>query len=292
MLGKLGATRLCYAGSVLRTQPDGLAQSRQPLQIGAELFGHAGVESDIEIQDLMVKALQAAGVAQVQIDLSHVAIFASLIESYPALEANLYAALQAKDQTAVRQLTAKIDAPTREALCALTELNGGLEVLALAEKRLPATPAIQRALQELTQIANALTAMQVRVSVDLSELRGYHYHSGVVFAAYAQGFAGALALGGRYDEVGKCFGRARAATGFSIDLRGIVKAQPVTHSSNAIFAPALKDAALCAKIEALRASGERVIQGFAGQEAHNGELHCKRQLIQKDGVWQVLSDAM
>lgn len=237
LLNQPGVTRLCYAGSVLRTQPDGLAQTREPLQIGAELYGHADVASDIEIQRLMIKALQAIGISQVHLDFSHVNVFGSLIESSqmaPQLEQELFAALQSKDQSAVASLAQGLSKVTREALIQLTTLNGDQSILTKAAQVLPNNPAIQKSLADLTKVSTALAAMDVTVSFDLSELRGYHYHSGIVFAAYATGYKGPLALGGRYDEVGLSFGRARAATGFSMDLRGVVTAlapAPATRKS-------------------------------------------------------------
>ena len=200
LLNHQGITRLCYAGSVLRTKPDGLALTREPLQLGAELYGHAGVASDIEIQRLLIKALQAIGISQLHIDFSHVNIFGSLIEAsaVPAqLEQDLYVALQSKDQSSLTVLSQHLDKTTREALLRLTELNGDKTILLKAAKLLPAIPAIQEALASLTQVSNALNDLDVTVSFDLSELRGYHYHSGIVFATYAQGYKGPLALGGR-----------------------------------------------------------------------------------------------
>lgn len=292
MLNNQGVTRLCYAGSVLRTSPDGLAQTREPLQLGAELFGHAGVESDIEIQRLMVKALQAAGVQSLHTDFSHVGIFGSLVSqsciSKP-LEQALYAALQSKDQSAVSSLCGSLDKPAREALISLTELNGDSKVLAEAEKRLPPTVAIQQALAELRQVSQNLDDLGVSVGFDLAELRGYHYHSGLVFAAYAQGYAGPLALGGRYDEVGLAFGRARPATGFSLDLRGVVTALPPAELSKGIFAPAVNDAGLALIIEEVRASGQVVVQELPGHEAHRNELNCDRKLVKQGNVWQIVA---
>ena len=291
MLNNQGVTRLCYAGSVLRTKPDGLAQTRQPLQLGAELFGHAGVESDIEIQRLMVNALQAAGVESLQIDFSHVGIFGSLISQNQisaSLEQALYTVLQSKDQSGVCSLAANLDKKTREALCSLTELNGDVKILDEAEKRLPASNEIKRALQDLRQVSEKLGDLGVGVSFDLSELRGYHYHSGMVFSAYAQGCAGPLALGGRYDEVGSVFGRARPATGFSLDLRGVVTALPLAEQQKGILAPYSTDTNLLAKIDALRASGQIVVQELPGHEAHKAELNCDRALVKTNSGWEVV----
>lgn len=294
LLNHKGVTRLCYAGSVLRTKPDGLAQTREPLQIGAELYGHAGVASDIEIQRLLIKALQAIGVGQLHLDYSHVNVFGSIIESSQIdlqLEQDLYAALQSKDQSTVASLARGLDNKTREALIQLTTLNGDKTILAQAAKVLPATPAIQQALESLNQAALALEGMDVSVSYDLSELRGYHYHSGMVFAAYAQGYKGPLALGGRYDEVGISFGRARPATGFSMDLRGVVTALSPVEKTPAIFAPASTDEALAIKIEALRSEGRIVVQNFAENDtaSFNDEgLNCDKQLVHYNSGWHVV----
>lgn len=290
MLNNQGVTRLCYAGSVLRTNPDGLAQTRQPMQLGAELFGHAGVEGDIEIQRLMVKTLQVSGIKALQIDFNHVGIFDALMKNTdPIFEKQLYQALQSKDQTEVKALTKDLDAVTRDALCALTELNGDVAILAEAAKRLPKTPAITKALAELLQVSDQLKDLDVGVSFDLAELRGYHYHSGMVFAAYAEGCPGPLALGGRYDEVGQAFGRARPAAGFSLDLRGLVKALPPSNVKQCILAPYGNDDSLIKKIDELRKSGEKVVQELPGHEAYVDELNFNRKLKNLDGVWQVIA---
>lgn len=294
LLNHQGITRLCYAGSVLRTKPDGLAQTREPLQLGAELYGHAGIASDIEIQRLLVKALQALGIDQVHMDFSHVNVFGSLIESSqinPQLEKDLYAALQSKDQSSVAVLAKDLDKTTREALLHLTELNGDKTILVKAAKLLPETAAIKHALEDLIKVSGALDDLGVTVSFDLSELRGYHYHSGIVFAAYAQGYKGPLALGGRYDKVGQSFGRARPATGFSLDLRGVATALPPAQSVAAIFAPASDDQTLNAKIEALRAEGCIVVQGLIGAESDMVELNCNKKLEHFNSGWHVVEIA-
>jgi len=292
MLNNQGVTRLCYAGSVLRTSPDGIAQTRQPMQLGAELFGFAGVEGDIEIQRLMVQTLQATGVKGLQVDFSHVAIFNSIIDKTKidaSLEQALYQALQSKDKTTLKSLSVDLDAATRDALCALTELSGDAKVLDEATKRLPKTAEITQALNDLKQVSQQLADLGVGISFDLAELRGYHYHSGMVFAAYAQGCPRPLALGGRYDEVGQAFGRARPAVGFSLDLRGLVKALPLPALSKAILAPFNHDQALLEKVAALRAAGEKVIQALPGTEKHQQELNCDRKLVQQNGDWQVIA---
>lgn len=291
LLNHQGVTRLCYAGSVLRTKPDGLARTREPLQLGAELYGHAGIDSDIEIQRLMIKALQAIGIQQVHLDFSHVNVFGSLIENSNIdgqLEQALYAALQSKDQSLVAQLAKALDQHTREALMHLTELNGDKAVLVKALQVLPQTPAIAQALQSLKQVADALADLDVTVSFDLSELRGYHYHSGIVFAAYAQGYKGPLALGGRYDEVGQAFGRARPATGFSLDLRGVATALPPAQPVKTIFAPASDDKTLLEKIAALRSEGHIVVQELNGVQPDMAELNCDKKLSHYNSGWHVV----
>jgi len=291
LLNHQGVTRLCYAGSVLRTKPDGLALTREPLQIGAELYGHAGIESDIEIQRLLIKALQAIGIDEIHLDFSHVNVFGSLIEASQVdaqLEQDLYAALQSKDQPAVAALTKALDHTTREALLHLTELNGDKTILTKAFQVLPATPAIKKALDSLQQVSHAIDQLGASVSFDLSELRGYHYHSGIVFAAYAKGYKGPLALGGRYDEVGQSFGRARPATGFSLDLRGVVSALPPAQSNMAIYAPVSADPTLAAKIENLRSEGRVVIEALDSADADLNELNCNQKLEHYNSGWHVV----
>lgn len=297
LLNHQGITRLCYAGSVLRTQPDGLARTREPLQLGAELYGHSGVESDIEIQQLMVKALQNLGIIEIHIDFSHVNVFGSLVDASqisPQLEQALFDALKTKDQAQVAALTVGMESDVREALLHLTQLNGDASILEKAEKLLPKTSSIQAALAELKEVSLAMDALGVTCSFDLSELRGYHYHSGIVFAAYAKGFKGPLALGGRYDEVGQIFGRARAATGFSVDLRGIVTALPPASMPTAILAPAIKSQpqefqhTLAEKIDALRAEGHIVVQEIFNTSSDPVELNCTRKLMHYASGWHVV----
>ena len=224
LLNRKGVTRLCYCGSVLHTRPAGPAATREPIQIGAEIYGHAGVGSDLEVQRLLCRALALARVKMPRMDIGHVAVFRSLVRAAgvaAAPEAELFEALQRKDLPALKGLTRGLPAKTRGALLLLPELYGGAEVLALARRRLPAIPELRRALATLRALARACP---IPASFDLAELRGYHYHSGVVFDAYCDGVAGAVGRGGRYDEVGKAFGRARPATGFSIDLRSLASA--------------------------------------------------------------------
>jgi len=232
LLNRKSVTRLCYCGSVLHTRPAAPGATREPIQLGAEIYGAAGVEADLEIQRLLCDALRLAQLRGLRLDVGHVAVFRSLAHAAGAegeLEVQLFEALQKKDLPELKSLSRKLDAKTRAALELLPELYGGAEVLDTAQKRLPKLPALSQALKTLRALAKACP---VPVSFDLAELRGYHYHSGVVFDAYCAGGSGPasasilIARGGRYDEVGKAFGRARPATGFSIDLRsvaGVVK---------------------------------------------------------------------
>ncbi len=227
LLNRSGVTRLCYCGSVLHARPASPAATREPIQIGAEIFGHAGIGSDLEIQALLCQALAVAGVKGARMDVGHVAVFRSLVQAAKLgheLEVELFEALQRKDVPSLKALTRRLDAKTRAALLLLPELYGGADVLDLAEKKLPRLPDLHKALATLRALAKACP---IPVSFDLAELRGYHYHSGVVFDAYCDGVAGAVARGGRYDEVGKAFGRPRAATGFSIELRSLASVMKI-----------------------------------------------------------------
>jgi ATP phosphoribosyltransferase regulatory subunit len=290
MLNQQGVSRLCYAGTVLRTKPDGLARTREPLQLGAELFGHAGIESDIEIQRLMIKALQLLGLQDLNIDFSHVAIFEALVRAGNVnadLEEALYAALQSKDKSQVAALGVNLDEAYRQAFVDLTDLNGDVNVLEKAANVLPKLPEIIQALANLSAVASKLSDLKVSVSFDLGELRGYHYHSGVVFAAYARGYTGPVALGGRYDEVGIAFGRARPATGFSLDLRGIVSALAPASLPKSILAPEGNEKDLLSKIEALRADGLLVIQVLPNSEVNLTELNCDSALVLRNDEWLI-----
>ena len=221
LLNRKGVTRLCYCGSVLHTRPASPGATREPVQIGAEMYGGAGVEADVEMLVLLCQALELAGVRKARVDIGHVAVFRAIAQSAkvpPELEAQLFEALQRKDVPALQELSQTLPAKTREALLLLPSLYGGAEVLEEAEEKLPKLPELKKALDTLRKLA---TTCKFPASFDLAELRGYHYHSGVVFDAYCDGVTGPVARGGRYDEVGKAFGRARPATGFSIDLRSL-----------------------------------------------------------------------
>ncbi len=293
LLNRQGVARLCYAGSVLHTQPIGLTRTRELLQIGAELYGHSGLESDLEIQQLMLQALALLDIKDVHLDLGHVGVFralASHAELDKELEAALFAALQSKDSAALQGLTQSLDANLRNALLALPTLYGHCDdVLARARKLLPDYPGIGSALDALQSISTSLQPLVSSIGIDLADLRGYHYHSGMVFAAYHAGSHDAIALGGRYDDLGKSFGRARAATGFSMDLRQLYRLLPAQASKLGVCAPHLDKAALRDKIAQLRASGEVVVVDLLGDASLRRELQCDRELVLRDGEWQVVA---
>jgi ATP phosphoribosyltransferase regulatory subunit len=291
LLNREGVTRLCYAGSVAHAQPSGLNRTREPLQIGAEIYGHAGVESDIEIQMLMVSALRVAGVQDPYLDLGHVAVFRGLMRHggiAADLESDLFKALQSKDIPTLRELVAPLDAVLRDALLLLPELYGDAAILREARQRLPDFPEVRRALTDMETIAAQLARVVPVHCFDLAELRGYHYHSGVVFAAYTKGHPSAIALGGRYDEVGQAFGRARPATGFSLDLRELAALAPPPANASPILAPhAPDDELLQRKVDALRTQGEVVIVDLPGHAATRAELRCDRRLVKRGADWQI-----
>jgi ATP phosphoribosyltransferase regulatory subunit len=290
LLNRQGTARLCYAGSVLHTQPSGLMRTREPLQIGAELYGHAGLESDLEIQQLMLEALAMLGIQGVHLDLGHIALFRALItygEVSGGLEQELFSALQGKDVPVLQNLVQDLSREIQDALLALPQLYGDIEVIGRARKILPAYPEVTAALDELERAAQQLKPLAQDVGIDLAELRGYHYHSGMVFAAYHAGSHDAIALGGRYDYVGKSFGRARPATGFSMDLRQLYGLLPSKAQPRGIIAPYKDDAKLQEKISQLRAEGHAVVVDLLGNAAHRAELNCDRELVFRDGAWQV-----
>ena len=289
LLAREGVTRLCYCGTVLHTRPRGLNATREPLQVGAEIYGHGGIESDLEIQRLLRAALGACGLDGVRLDVGHVGVFRAVMRSGavpPELAPDLLDALIAKDRPGLAAAAASLTAQTRRALLLLPELYGGVEVLDRARRELPRLPEIDAALGDLAALAGD---NGVALSIDLADLRGYHYHSGVVFAAYCDGLPNAVALGGRYDEVGKAFGRARPATGFSMDLRELALMLPGGAARKGILAPFLKDAALAARVAALRAAGEVVIAELPGHDGTRDELGCDRRLVRGAHGWDVES---
>ncbi|MCP5424754.1 MAG: ATP phosphoribosyltransferase regulatory subunit [Gammaproteobacteria bacterium] len=289
-------TRFCYMGTVLRTRGDGFGGSRSPIQVGAELYGHDGYESDVEILRLMLQTLAVAGLAEVHLDLGHVAIYRGLARQAALTQEQerlLFDALQRKALPEIQEQLHSYTLGTamREMLLALAELHGGEDVLDSAAYILREAPRdVQQALATLRQTAAAVRRQEpdLPIHCDLAELRGYHYHTGLVFAAYVPGYGQAVAKGGRYDGIARVFGHARPATGFSADLRTLLALSATREASpTGIFAPEQEDPALEHCIAALRRNGTRVIRALPGARADPLELGCDRILSKHDGVWRV-----
>ncbi|HWP13578.1 MAG TPA: ATP phosphoribosyltransferase regulatory subunit [Ramlibacter sp.] len=292
LLNRQGVARLCYCGPVLHTRPDRPHATREPLQFGAEIYGHAGLEADLEALLLALDCLKAAGVGDVTVDMADARIVRSLLSGVPvdgSVLQRVHAALATKDASELRVLTAGFPTAAREGLLALVTLYGDGKVLEQAEKALPSSPVLREALSTLKWLSGHLQG--ARVSFDLADLRGYSYYSGARFAVYTAGASDALVRGGRYDEVGAVFGRNRPAVGFSLDVKELVAVVAKPPLKAAIRAPWLdagKDAAqLRAAIAALRGRGETVVCVLPGHESEIEEFHCDRELAQAAGQWVV-----
>ncbi len=295
MLKRNGPVRLCYIGTVLRTRAGEAGSSRSPLQLGAELYGHAGLDSDLEIMRLMIETLRLMAIPAVHLDLGHVGIYWNLVRQAGLNREQEFALFDMLQRKAVPEVIGYLHAidltsESRNMLAALTELNGGREMLTRARQQLyGADPRVSEALDYLNAAAERLEqfAPEVELHFDLAELRGYQYHTGAVFAAFTEGRGQEIARGGRYDEIGKVFGRARPATGFSTDLHILIglgmDTPPVLRPG--VYAPASSDPALVAKVTQLRAAGERVICGLTNQQGCAKTMGCTRQLVQQDGQW-------
>lgn len=290
-------TRLCYAGTVLHTVGDPLEKTRSPMQIGAELYGHAGIESDYEVIQLMLEMLAMSGVQNVHLDMGHVGIYRALVEQAglnESQEAELFDVLQRKARTELAELVDgfAISEQFTAIFNALPKLNGGIDVLNKASKLLDVgSDGIQAALRDLQLIAEKLQRdyPALTVSFDLAELRGYHYHTGMVFAAFVPTIGKEIARGGRYDNIGAVFGRARPATGFSADLK-VLAGLLVGDASSApqiVFAPAADDSDLAQTIRDLRAGGTRVVQQLPGQSGDAEQLGCNAVLEKQNQQWIV-----
>ncbi|CAD5106553.1 ATP phosphoribosyltransferase regulatory subunit [Zestomonas carbonaria] len=296
-LRREGPSRLCYAGSVLHAKPRALSTSRSPIQLGAELYGDASPASDIEVISLMLDMLALARVPDVHMDLGHVGIYRGLARAAGLsgeVEQQLFDALQRKAVDEVAALTEAVPADLGKMLRALAELCGGREVLDLAQAALVEAPAeVHAALDELIAIADGLGRRypELPLYFDLGELRGYHYHTGVVFAAFVPGVGQSIAQGGRYDDIGADFGRARPATGFSTDLKTLVSLGQiqVDEVPPGIWAPDNHDLLLWQQVQRLRRDRQRVVQALPGQDVQAARAAgCDRQLVLVDGGWQVV----
>jgi len=305
LLDRDGVVRLCYAGSVLHTRAQGVLATREPIQIGAELYGHHGLEAEVETIDLMVRSLAAAGVTRLRIDLCHVGVVQGLLDALGPLDPEidvdeLYRLLQGKDIPGLHDTLRSSPPALREALPTLARLHGragaGFDgdgsALARARAQLPDVPAIRDALDRLERLCASPVLQrwgQLELSIDLADLRGYRYHNGITFAAYVEALPYAIARGGRYDDVGRAFGRARPATGFSIELRALAGLQENDAPASAIRAPWSDDALLVEAIDALRAAGEIVVQALPGRDPGPQEFVCDRELVLRGNEWIVVS---
>ncbi|WP_269629618.1 ATP phosphoribosyltransferase regulatory subunit [Pelomonas sp. BJYL3] len=292
LLNRAGVTRLCYCGPVVHTRPEGLHGSREPLQFGVEIYGHAGLEADLEVQELAIATLHKAGLTDITLDLGDARLVQGVLGELkpPAdtLEA-IVAALAAKDAASLAQATAGMPEAVSRGLQSLIGLYGGMEVLDLAREQLPDHPLIRAALDDLRWLSSHLRQCHpdLRLGFDLADLRGYAYYSGMRFALYAAGCSDAILRGGRYDEVGAVFGRRRPAVGFSLDLKALVALCPVTPLRAAVRAPWGEDASLRAAVRALREQGETVVCVLPGHEHENDEFDCDRELVSVGGQWVV-----
>lgn len=288
LLNRKGVTRLCYCGTVAHAVPSSLTATREPLQLGAEIYGHAGLEADAEVIRLLAEVLSIAGVGTSRIDLGHVGLFKALVR-LSGLSADreepLFDCLQSKDLPGLRDLLQGVPEPVRQGLLALPTLYGDAEVLAKARGLLPDDAEIRAALDDLEVLAATLAGLPI--SFDLADLRGYHYHSGVVFAAYGGRSPVALALGGRYDSVGRAFGRGRPATGFSLDLRELAAQVTDPVPAGAILASGAGSDGFREAVAALREAGESVVIELPGHEGTWREAGCDRRLVLRGGAWQV-----
>ncbi len=290
--------RLCYLDTVLHTRPDGFSRSRNPLQIGAELYGHAGIESEIEVLCLMVEVLMLTGVSDAHIDLGHVGIFRGLTREAGLTaqqEGVLFDALQRKDKAETESFLKQINLTNdqRRRLISLLELNGGDEVLDEAHTSLQGAGAeVQNALANLSTLAQTARRQlpEMTLYFDLAELRGYHYYTGAVFAAFVPGHGQAIAQGGRYDDIGRVFGRARPATGFGADLKTLIALAPQAAVSqvSGILSPGTDDPDLLALVRELRSEGERVICALPGQQGGAKEMNCDRVIVRQENSWAVI----
>jgi ATP phosphoribosyltransferase regulatory subunit len=288
LLNRTGVTRLCYCGPVLHTLPGAPHATREPLQLGAEIYGHAGLEADIEVLALALDCLKAAQVQSPSVDLADARLVKAMLSGVvlqPRQLAALYAALAAKDSPELITLTRNMPAQVRQGLLALVQLYGDESVLLEAEKVLQPLPGVREALSNLKLLASHLQG--VKVSFDLADLQGYAYYTGARFAIYAPAGSGALVRGGRYDEVGAVFGRNRPAAGFSLDLKALVAAITPRPLQAAIRAPWGNGAGLTEAIADLRARGEIVMRILPGHEREVDEFDCDRELIEVTGQWVV-----
>ena len=294
LLNADGITRLCYAGSVLHTRPMGLGQTREVMQVGAELYGHAGIAADREVLRLMLSSLTLLGVPRIHLDLGHVGVFRALVADAGLdadIAADFFAAMRAKDVPRIGELARGLPAASGQSLLALPELYGEAQsVLARARDALPPLPEVSAALDDLRTLVDSIDGTDIAIQVDLAELRDLDYHNGVVFSAYADGHAVAIGRGGRYDNIGAAFGRARPATGFSLYPRQLAERVPGTARPQGVLAPDGDEPGLRAAVARLRAAGETVVIAIEGEAADPRAHGCNRRLRFTGGAWQIQPD--
>jgi ATP phosphoribosyltransferase regulatory subunit len=296
LLNRQGVARLCYCGPVLHTRPAGLLATREPLQFGAEIYGHAGLEADLEVVELAIDCLRQAGIGELTLDLGDARIVRGTLAGIAADGERMWQvvqALAAKDESALEGLTQAFPPESRDALQLLLSMYGGAEVLDEAHRQLPERALIREALGDLAWLAAHVsrTHPEVTLGFDLADLGGYAYYSGPRFAIYARHANDAIARGGRYDEVGAVFGRNRPAVGFSMDLKGLLPmlatAGATASARAAIRAPWSEDDALRGAIRRLREQGETVVCVLPGHEHEGDEFACDRELTTAGDQWVV-----
>jgi ATP phosphoribosyltransferase regulatory subunit len=290
LLNRAGVTRLCYCGPVLHTRPSGMQGTREPLQFGAEIYGHAGLEADLEVQDLALDSLRGAGLQGLTLDLGDARIVRALLAGVDAVRrADIQAALAGKDVAGLRELCAGLEEAPRQALQALPALYGDEAVIGRARELLPSLAPVRAALDDLLTLARHARQAhpEVQVGFDLADVGGSSYYSGARFAIYAEGSSDAIARGGRYDEVGAIFGRNRPAVGFSLDLKELAERVPGRGGRPAVRAPWSEDAGLRAAVRRLREQGETVVCILPGHEHEGQEFECDRELVVVGGQWAV-----
>jgi ATP phosphoribosyltransferase regulatory subunit len=292
LLNRAGVTRLCYCGPTLHTRAPGPYATREPLQFGAEIYGHAGLEADLEILQLALRCVFASGLASFHVDLSDARILPSLLREQglsTAQEATIAQALTLKDISAIRAMGASLPIALHQALIELVQLYGGMDVLDRAEVAFQQWPEVLLALSQLRWLASHAGHA---VSIDLADLRGAAYYSGPRFSVFAPEGPDALVRGGRYDEVGALFGRKRPAAGFSLDIKTLVGLIPRPAPQAAIRAPWGEDAGLHQAIAQLREQGQTVVCMLPGHDSEVDEFHCDRELLLVKGLWTVQTLAL
>lgn len=292
---RVGPNRLCYAGHVVHTRPKNPLATRTPIQAGLELYGEPTIAADIEVISLLLESLTLAGLPRQHIDLGHVGIYRAVAAASGLNQAQEEAFFELLQRKAVTEIRAWVEANIREAshanwLLALPALAGDKSVLQKARELFVALPAAQEAVDQLDQVAKVIQQRypEAELYFDLGELRGYHYLTGLVFAAFAPGYGNPIASGGRYDHIGEVFGRARPATGFAVDITAISKLG-LLHKGGvtAIAVVENADPSQWQAIQALRRQGERVVA--VSSEADLAELGCDRRLLLQDGSYQVVA---